>query len=163
MQTFTEGLISSIRVFITSVFLRPTVFTVAIIWRFMLLSQTLSASIKSNAPTPLRARASQTYPPTPPMPNTATRAFLNLSIAASPKSRLVRSNQFSIVPPESFTAQALPAEAPPALLMRQAALHTPKGDRNSPLGPVPTAEAGYKAFSPPQSPVRFLTSLRLCH
>ena len=84
------------RSFITSVLYFPTVFLVAIIWRFRFVRHTLSSSIRSNAPTPVRTSASQTYPPTPPIPNTATRAFFSRSIASFPSSNSVLENCVNI-------------------------------------------------------------------
>lgn len=62
------------------------------IWRFRLVRHTLSSSIRSKAPTPLRTSASQTYPPTPPIPKTATLEFFSLSMASSPSSSCVLEN-----------------------------------------------------------------------
>lgn len=54
------GLMSKIRARITSTLSCPSVECSATIWRFKLLSWTSSLSIKSSAPMPLRASASQT-------------------------------------------------------------------------------------------------------
>ena len=95
--TSTSGLISSILFFITSTLYCPTVFLVAIICLFRLVRQTLSSSIRSKAPTPLLTSASQTYPPTPPTPNTATRDLFSRSMASSPNRSCVLENWFNIV------------------------------------------------------------------
>ena len=92
VSTFTSGLISSIRSFITSVLYFPTVFRVAMIWRFRFVRHTLSSSIRSKAPTPLLTNASHTYPPTPPIPNTATLAPASFFIPSSPRRSWVLEN-----------------------------------------------------------------------
>ena len=97
-----SGLMSSIRSFITSVLYMPIVFVVAIIWRFMFVISTLSLSISSNFPTPLLISASHTYPPTPPIPKTATRLFSNFSIASLPSNILVLKNLSGIFTPSLF-------------------------------------------------------------
>jgi len=50
----------------------------------MLDSATLSRSISRNIPTPLRASASTTHEPSPPIPATATRAAARRGKASSP-------------------------------------------------------------------------------
>ena len=83
---------SKILSFITCVLYFPTVLLVAIICLFKLVRQTLSSSIKSKASTPLLTSASQTYPPTPPIPKMATLDFDNFSIASFPKRSSVLEN-----------------------------------------------------------------------
>ena len=68
------GFISRMRLSATSTLYCPTVFRVAKICRFTLVKHTRSSSMMSSVPMPLLAKASTVYPPTPPMPNTATRA-----------------------------------------------------------------------------------------
>ena len=72
-----------------STFSIPSVLSVAIIWRFIFDGETLSLSIRSMLPIPALARASTTYPPTPPMPKTATRASDSFLTPSSPMSMAV--------------------------------------------------------------------------
>ena len=80
----------------TSTLYLPTVLLVAIICLLILVRHTLSSSIKSSVPTPLLANASTVYPPTPPIPNTATLAFLRYSIFSFPNNNSVLENWFNI-------------------------------------------------------------------
>ena len=50
----------------------------------------MSLSNKLSSPTPLRASTSTAWPPTPPMPNTATWALRNASSAGVPNWARVR-------------------------------------------------------------------------
>ena len=68
----------------------PSVERSATSWRLRLEGATVSLSTSVSAPTPLRARTSAAWPPTPPMPNTATRAARSASSAFCPRSRRVR-------------------------------------------------------------------------
>ena len=72
------------------------------ICRFILDRLTLSWSIKSSVPIPLRASASVTYPPTPPMPKTATRDPARRSKPSRPVSNSVLENGCSMHAPFLF-------------------------------------------------------------
>ena len=90
------GLISRSRERMTEHLLRPTVECSAGSWRFMLLSDTVSASTRSICPTPARQSISAAIAPTPPRPTTATRAEARDSRPPSPNISAVLSCQGSI-------------------------------------------------------------------
>ncbi|MNJ75598.1 hypothetical protein D3C77_727190 [compost metagenome] len=66
------GLMAWIRAAISSTLGLPTAPSTAWICRLVLVMQTSSRSNRLISPTPLRANASATQEPTPPMPTTAT-------------------------------------------------------------------------------------------
>ena len=102
--TCRSGLMSKIRSFITSVLYFPTVLVKAMICRLMFDILTVSLSMRSSAPTPLLARASVTYPPTPPIPNTATRFSESFRMLSCPSNSSVLENLLSAIsclPPPS--------------------------------------------------------------
>ena len=67
-----------------------------LIWRFIFVRLTVSLSIKSKLPIPPLAKASTAYPPTPPIPNTATFERLSFSIPSLPKISSERENWFML-------------------------------------------------------------------
>ena len=62
---------------------------------FKFVRQIRSSSIRSSVPTPTRASASTVYPPTPPIPNTATLALNRRCMLSSPRSSSVLENWFN--------------------------------------------------------------------
>ena len=81
-----SGFISRRRSAMTSVLGRPTVDVTAQSWRLILLSPTVSRSMRVMRPMPERARASAHQEPTPPRPITATWLLPSFSIASCPSS-----------------------------------------------------------------------------
>ncbi len=85
-STSQSGLMSRTRAAATSALGVPRVERRAKSWRFRLLGPTTSWSTRRRCPTPARARASTAKDPTPPSPNTTTRAWARRASAASPSS-----------------------------------------------------------------------------
>jgi len=81
------GLMARLRSAIASTFTRPYWPASAGSWRLVFDTHRSSASISVRCPTPVRASASTTHEPTPPMPITATRQPARCATVPVPYSR----------------------------------------------------------------------------